>query len=109
MHPKFIIVSRPEEPLVGNFVYGKVNSHRHLVEGYVRVHGDGWYEKDDETKTMLLYGSSGDYGEPRLDFLNRIPSELKGYKFLYSHDWGKTSSELDVSGVVLGESILHFA
>ena len=59
----------------------------------------GWYEKDDEKKTMLLYGSFGDYGEPRLDFLNRIPSELKGYKFLYSHDWGKTSSELDVSGV----------
>ncbi len=77
----------------------KVDSHRHLVEGYVKVHGGGWYEKDDEKKTMLLYGSFGDYGEPRLDFLNRIPSELKGYKFLYSHDWGKTSSELDVSGV----------
>lgn len=99
MHPKFIIVSRPDEPLVGRFVYGKVDSHRHLVEGYVKVHGGGWYEKDDEKKTMLLYGSSGDYGEPRLDFLNRIPSELKSYKFLYSHDWGKTSSELDVSGV----------
>lgn len=23
MHPKFIIVSRPEEPLVGSFVYAK--------------------------------------------------------------------------------------
>ena len=62
MHPKFIIVSRPDEPLVGRFVYGKVDSHRHLVEGYVKVHGGGWYEKDDEKKTMLLYGSSGDYG-----------------------------------------------
>ena len=42
MHPKFIIVSRPE-------------------------------------KTMLLYGSSGDYGEPRFEFLNRISRELKDY------------------------------
>ena len=97
MHPKFIIVSRPEEPFVGTFVYGKVDSHRHLVEGYVKVHG-GWYDKDDTEKTMLLYGSSGDYGEPRLEFLNRFPSELMDYKFLYSRDWGKTSSGLDISG-----------
>ena len=99
MHPKFIIVSRPEEPLVGSFVYGKVNSHRHLVEGYVKVHGGGWYEKDNEKKTMLLYGSSGDYGEPHLDFLNRIPCKLKDYTFYFSPDWGKTSTKLDVSGV----------
>ena len=50
---------------------------------------------------MLLYGSSGDFGEPRLGFMNKIPCELKGYKFLYSSDWGKTSSELDVSEVEL--------
>ena len=49
MHPKFIIVSNPDEPLVGRFVYGKI-SHRHLVEGYVKVHGGGWYEKDDENR-----------------------------------------------------------
>lgn len=54
MHPKFIIVSRPEEPFVGTFVYCKVDSHRHLVEGYVKVHGGGWYDKDDTEKTMLL-------------------------------------------------------
>ena len=99
MHPKFIIVSQPEEPLVGRLIYGKVNSHRNLVEGYVKVHGGGWYEKDDEKKSMLLYGSSGDYGEPKLQFLNRIPDELKGYKFLFSPDWGKTLSELDMSEV----------
>ena len=99
MHSKFIIVSRPDSSLAGTLVYGKVGSHRELVEGYVKIHGGGWYDKDDEKKTMLLYGSSGDYGEPRLDFLNRIPSELKGYTFLYSSDWGKTSRELDVSSV----------
>ena len=47
MHPKFIIVSRPEEPFVGTFVYCQVDSHRHLVEGYVKVHGGGWYENDE--------------------------------------------------------------
>lgn len=99
MHSKFIIVSRPDSPLIGTFVYGKVGSHRKLVDGYVKVHGGGWYNKDDEKKTMLLYGSSGDYGEPRLDFLDHIPSELKGYTFLYSSDWGKTSLELDTSEV----------
>lgn len=99
MHPKFIIVSRPEEPFVGTFVYGKVDSHRHLVEGYVKVHGGGWYDKDDTEKTMLLYGSSGDYGEPRFEFLNRIPRELKDYDFYYSPDWGKTRQRMDVSGV----------
>ena len=99
MHPKFLIVASPDNPREGRLAYGRVCSHRELIEGHVRVHGGGWYDKDDDKKTMLLYGSSGDYGDPRLDFLNRIPSELKGYKFLYSHDWGKTSSELDVSGV----------
>ena len=99
MHPKFILVSHPEKPLVGTLVYGRVGSHRDLVEGYVKVHGGGWYEKDDEKKTMLLYGSSGDYGEPRLAFLNRIPRELKGYTFLFSPDWGKTRAELDLSEV----------
>ena len=99
MHPKFIIVSRPESPLKGTLVYGMVVNHRDLVSGYVKVHGGGWYVKDDHKKTMLLYGSSGDYGEPRLDFLNRIPGELKGYTFLYSANWGRTSRELDVSDV----------
>lgn len=99
MHPKFIIVSSPAEPLVGTFVYGKVDSHRHLVERYVKVHGGGWYDKDDSEMTMLLYGSSGDYGELRFEFLNRIPRELHDYAFYYSYDWGKTRQRMDVCGV----------
>lgn len=99
MYPKFLIVSNPREPLKGRLVYGKVGSHRELIEGYVKVHGGGWYDKDDEKKTLLLYGSSGDFGEPRLDFLNQIPRELKEYAFSVSADWGKTSRPMDVSGV----------
>jgi len=99
MHPKFILISRPEEPLKGIFAYGLVANHRDLVEGYVKVHGGGWYEKDDDRKTMVLYGSSADYGEPVLSFLDRIPRNLEGYTFYWSPDWGKTRVEMDLSEV----------
>ena len=75
-----------------------VCSHRELIEGYVKVHGGGWYAKDDEKKTMLLYGSSGDFGEPRLDLLSEIPFELQDYTFYYSPDWGKTAVPLEIGG-----------
>ena len=48
---------------------------------------------------MTLYGRSGDYGEPDFRFLDRIPSELKGYSFVYAPDWGDDEHELDVSEV----------
>jgi hypothetical protein len=48
---------------------------------------------------MTLYGSSGDYGEPRLAFLNRIPRELKGYTFIFSPGWNLPGNELDLSEV----------
>lgn len=98
-HPKFILVSDPKTPLVGTFVYGMVDQHRNLVEGYVKVHGGGWYDRDDVRKTITLYGSSGDYGEPKLSFLNRIPRELKGYTFIFSPGWNLPGNELDLSGV----------
>ena len=72
MYPKFILVSDPKKPLVGTFVYGKVWNHKDLFEayekahGYVKIHGGGWYEKDDARKTVTLYGESGDYGAANL-------------------------------------------
>ena len=99
MHPKFILVSEPQRPLTGTFVYGMVFQHKDLVKGYVKVHGGGWYKKDDSSKTMTLYGSSGDYGSPRLSFLNRIPEELRGYKFFYSPVWGLPGNELYLSDI----------
>ena len=99
MHPKFILVSAPEQPLIGTFVYGLVGQHNELVEGYVKVHGGGWYLKDDAARTMTLYGSSGDYGEPKLAFLNRIPSELRGYRFFFSPGWNLPPNELDLTNV----------
>ena len=99
MHPKFILVSDPKTPLTGTFVYGMVGQHKELIQGYVKVHGGGWYLKDDDKKTMTLYGSSGDYGSPKLSFLNRIPSELRGYRFFFTPSWGLPGNELDLSEV----------
>ena len=99
MLPKFILVSDPRKPLVGTFVYGMVGQHRELVHGYMKVHGGGWYEKDDRNRTITLYGSSGDYGEPRLSFLDRIPRELEGYKFIYTPILGLPGNELDLTDV----------
>ena len=99
MFPKFILVADPRKPLTGTFVYGMVGQHKDLMQGYVKVHGGGWYDKDDVKKTITLYGSSGDYGEPRLAFLNRIPRELEGYTFFYTPIHGLPGNELDLTDV----------
>ncbi len=105
MNPKFILVSDPAKPLVGTFVYDFVDQHADLlrayekVHGYVKVHGGGWFLKNDEKKTMTLYGSSGDYGEPKLAFLNRIPSELKDYTFIFTPSKSLPGNILDLSEV----------
>jgi len=105
MHPKFVLVSLPSSPRVGTFVYGLVGQHEELVRaweqvhGYCKVHGGGWYQKDDSARTMVLYGSSGDYGEPRLAFLNRIPEELRGYTFYFSPGWNLPPNPLDLQDV----------
>lgn len=91
--------------MAGTFVYGLVGQHEELVRnfeeqfGYVRTRGGGWYEKDDEARTMILYGCSCDFGEPRLGFLNRIPAELKGYKFYFRLGPGIPMNELDLTDV----------
>ena len=105
MYPKFILVSDPKKPLVGTFVYGLVVNHKDLVRayeqvhGYVKVHGGGWYEKDDARKTVTLYGGSGDYGAANLAFLNRIPRELEEYSFYYTPIHGLPGNKLDLTDV----------
>ena len=105
MYPKFILVSDPKKPLVGTFVYGMVWNHKDLFEayekahGYVKIHGGGWYEKDDARKTVTLYGESGDYGAANLSFLNRIPRELEEYSFYYTPIHGLPGNKLDLTDV----------
>lgn len=99
MYPKYLLVSDPKTPRIGTFVYGLVWQHKELLTGYGKPHGGGWYEKDDQNRTMTLYGSSGDYGEPRLAFLNRIPEELRGYSFYFSPGWNLPPNPLDLQDV----------
>ncbi|MBR5735917.1 MAG: hypothetical protein IKX60_03895 [Bacteroidales bacterium] len=99
MYPKFIIMAYPDRPLAGTFIYGKVYNHCDLAKGYGKVYGGGWYEKDDTRKTMLLYGASGDYGEPCLELLCRIPRSLKGYAFYYASDPDDRPQPLDLNSV----------
>ncbi len=60
----------------------------------------GWYRKDDDAKTMTLYGGSGDYGPANLAFLNRIPRELRDYTFIFQPAPNLPGNTLDLSDVV---------
>lgn len=105
MHPKYLLICRADDPLKGYFVYGKVYNHADLAEdfekrcGYCRVHGGGWYWKDDEKKEIILYGCSGDYGQADFNFLNCIPAKLRGYTFIYTPILKLPGNPLDLSEV----------
>ncbi|MCQ2147396.1 MAG: hypothetical protein MJZ16_07760 [Bacteroidales bacterium] len=98
MYPKFILVTGPKEE-TGTFRYGMVYNHKDLIIGYEKVHGGGWFLKDDNKKTMTLYGYSVDFGKPNLLFLDRIPKELKEYSFWYTVDIALPPNPLDTSAV----------
>ena len=105
MHPKFILIARADEPLKGYFVYGRVYNHSELAEdfearaGYCRVHGGGWYWKDDAKKELILYGQSGDYGGPDFNFFNRVPADLRDYSITYTPMLKLPGNPVDLSGV----------
>lgn len=98
MYPKFIIVSEPRE-LEGTLRLGWCINHKDLVIGYEKVHGGGWYLRDDEKKTITLYGSSCDYGDPQLRFIDRIPKEFIDYTFWFTPFQGCPPNPIDTSNV----------
>jgi len=98
MYPKFIIVTLPKETK-GILRMGMVVNHKDLVIGYEKVHGGGWWEKDDRKKEIILYGSSGDYGAPNLKYLNRIPSEYRDYTFFFTTYRDIPGNPLDLSKI----------
>jgi hypothetical protein len=53
--PKWIIEN-------GRLIIGKVKFHSQLVADIEKVKGGGLFDMDHEAKTILLYGSSSDYG-----------------------------------------------
>ena len=93
MHPKFILFASADKPLAGTFVYGMTFQHKDLIKGYGKVHNLTYSEYS------TLYGSSGDYGQPDFNFLNRIPSELKGYRFIFTPIQGLPGNELPLDDV----------
>ena len=86
-HPKFILVSDPKTPLVGTFVYGMVDQHKELVQGYVKVHGGGWYLKD-----RRLRGASSGLPQPYPPGTQRLHLHL-------FPGWNLPGNELDLSEV----------
>lgn len=105
MAHKFVIVSAPGER-EGLFLYGDVDQHKELVRAfeertgqYVKVHGGGWYHINQEGRIVTLYGQSGDYGSPQFQWMNRLPSELKGYRFFFTPIVHFPGNELDLEEV----------
>lgn len=98
MYPKFIIVTQPGE-LEGLLRMGECINHRDLIIGYEKVHGGGWYLRDDARKVVTLYGSSGDFGEPKLIFLNRIEARYRDYTFQYASSRDASPAPIDTSQV----------
>lgn len=78
---------------------GTAVNHKDLVIGYEKVHGGGWWERDDNRKTITLYGSSGDYGDPKFRCLKRIPSEFRGYTFIYTPIHGLPGNPLELTDI----------
>ena len=102
MYPKYIIVTNPGE-YNGFLRMGYAWNHRDLIIGYEKVHGGGWYDRDDNARKIVLYGFSVDYGDPDFNFLDRIPKEFQDYKFYRCNDIyyqkGDYAEEIDLSNI----------
>lgn len=98
MHPKYIIVTQPHETR-GLLRMGMVINHKDLVIGYEKVHGGGWWMRDDEKKEIVLYVASCDYGSADFRFLNMIPKEFEEYTFYYTPYPNIPPNKLDLSEV----------
>lgn len=98
MYPKFIIVTSPGET-EGFLRMGMAINHKDLIVEYEKVHGGGWWSKNDEKKEIILYGSSGDYGHPDFRFLNVIERKYIDYTFIYTPHISLPGNVLDLSSV----------
>jgi Janus/Ocnus family (Ocnus). len=97
-HPKFIIAGDARKRK-GYLRMGMVQMHRDLREGYEKIWGGGWWARNDEAKTITLYGSSTDFGAADFRFMNQIDRELRDYTFVYTPVPGLPGNVLDTSEV----------
>lgn len=98
MYPKFIIAGNAATGR-GHLRMGTVISHRDLRIGYEKIWGGGWWARNDESRTVILYGSSGDFGHPDFNHLASAPRELRDYTFIYSESLSGQGRILDMDGV----------
>lgn len=98
MHPKFIIA---EDPRTGKgfLRMGMVINHKDLAVGYEKVWGGGWWARDDERKTVILYGCSRDFGSADFRHLELIDREMKDYTFIFTPMIDLPGNALDLSDV----------
>lgn len=98
MYPKFIIAGNAATGR-GYLRMGTVINHKDLRIGYEKIWGGGWWARNDETRTIILYGSSGDFGHPDFSHLASAPRELRDYTFIYSESLSGQGRILDMDGV----------
>mgnify|MGYP003294059963 CR=1 FL=1 len=99
MYPKFIIAGDPRTG-EGYLRLGMAINHKDLVVGYEKVWGGGWWARNDKTRTITLYGASGDFGEPDFDYFCKGDRELSDYQFVYTPVLGGPVSVIDTSQVI---------
>ena len=81
MH-KFIITAQ------GEFKYGDVRLHKHLLGSHDICIGGGFYEFDCIGHRLLLSGQSYDFGPPRWHYIDtlKMPQELQGLTPYYEDE-----------------------
>ena len=98
MNPKFIIAGNPLTGK-GYLRMGMVINHKDLRIGFEKIWGGGWWERDDTTRTITLYGSSCDFGPADFAHLKLIDRELEGYTFVFTPVYGLPGNALDLDDV----------
>ena len=78
---------------------GTAINHKDLRIGYEKIWGGGWWARNDETRTIILYGSSGDFGPPDFSHLASAPREPRAYTFIYPESPSGQGRILDMDGV----------
>lgn len=98
MYPKFIIAGDVRTGK-GFLRMGMAVNHKDLRVGYEKIWGGGWWARNDESRTITLYGSSGDFGRPNFSFWKQAPRELRDYTFIYTPLANLPGNVLDTNGI----------
>lgn len=98
MYPKFIIAGDPKTGR-GYLRMGMVINHKDLRVGYEKIWGGGWWSRDDDRKTIVLYGSSGDFGPADFSHWKLADRELIDYTFIFTPFEHLPGNILDTSEV----------